>query len=148
MPSGIRHNNSLLVGTAANINCLQPYHVRDVRCPYCILGPGVQAATNQLLEPQSIELIDSAKRRRLRRCSKLCCSKKQWQHSVQEHTLRNVRWHETSAETPNKCLLRDGIRTVSEVDGSVNQLQDTETGGVACIITVLTGVSITKISQT
>ena len=39
-------------------------HGRDARCPYCILRG--QIATKQIVEQQSIELIDRAKRRRLR----------------------------------------------------------------------------------
>ena len=41
-------------------------------CPYCILR--VETATKQLVEQQSIELIDSTKRRRLRWCNKLSSS--------------------------------------------------------------------------
>ena len=105
----------------------------------------MQISTKQLVEQQSIELIDSAKRRRLRWCGKLSSSSKQQQHSVQVRVVRKLRWHETSAETPNKCQLRDCTRTASEADGSVFQLQDAE---VTCVITILTGVSSKNISQT
>ena len=84
-------------------------HVRNARCPYGILR--VQIATKQI-EQQSIELIDSAKRRRLRWCSNLSSSKQQ--RSVQVRIVRKLRWHETSAETPNKCQIRDGTRAASE----------------------------------
>ena len=68
------------------------------------------------VEQQSIKLINRARRQRLRWCSKL--SSKQ-QHSVQVRIARKLRWHETSAETPNKCQLRDGTRAAAEADGSV-----------------------------
>ena len=78
-------------------------------------------------------------------------SQQQQQHSVQVRIVRKLRWHETSAETPNTCSLRDGICTASEADGSVFQLQDAETHpreGVPFILTILTGVSSKSISQT
>ena len=94
------------------------YYVRDAWRPYCLLP--VHVDTKQLVEQQSIELIDSMKRRRLRECSKFSSSKQQ--HNIQVHIIRKLRWHETSAETPYKCQLRDGTRTASEADGSVFQL--------------------------
>ena len=84
-------------------------HVRDPRCLYCILR--VQIATKQLVEQQAIELIDSAKRRRLGWSSKLSSSKQQQPHSVQVCIVRKLPWHETSAGTPDTCRLRDGTRT-------------------------------------
>ena len=102
---------------------LQTSHVRGDRCSYCILR--VQIATKRLVEQQSIVQINSAKRRRLRWCSKLTRSKQQ--RSVQVRIVRQLRWHETSAQTPNTYQLRDGTRTASEDDVSVIQLQDAET---------------------
>ena len=97
-------------------------HVQDARCPKGILC--VQIAMKQLVEQQSIELIDYASRRRIRRSSKLSTSK---QHSVPVRIVRNLRWRDTSAEMPNKCQLQDGTRTGAEADRSVFQLQDAET---------------------
>ena len=78
-------------------------------------------------------------------------SGKQQRQSVQVCVVRNLSWHETSAETPNKCQLRDGARKASEADESVFQLQDAEAHrreGVTYIITNLTGVGSKSISPT
>ena len=97
-----------------------------------------------------MELLGSTKRRRLRWCSKLSSSKQQQQHSVQVRIGQKLSWHETFAETPNKCQLRDSTRTASEADGSVLQRDDADThhrDGLTFILTVLTGVSRKNVSR-
>ena len=80
------------------------YHVRDARRPYCILR--VQIATKHLVEQQrSIDLIDTTKRRRLRGCRELSSIKQKQQHTVQARIAQKLRWHETSAEMPNKISI-------------------------------------------
>ena len=79
------------------------------------------------MEQQSIELIDGTKRRRV--CSKFSSSKRQ-QHSVQAPIIRFFRWHETSAETPNKCQLREGTHTASEAYMDPSFSGDTSPRGV------------------
>ena len=103
-PSGITTHLILLVRTAASSTT--KYYARR---PYCILS--MQIDIKHWVEQQSIELIDSTKRRRLRWCSKLSSSK-QRQHSVRIRTRPQI----------NDNQLRDGTRTTSEVDGSVFQL--------------------------
>ena len=84
-PSGTTTHSSFVQQQAAleKNKC----HVRDAGCPYRILR--VQIATKQLVKQQSIELIDSAKCRRLRWCGKLSSSKQQQQDSVQVRIVRN-----------------------------------------------------------
>ena len=146
LPSAIR-NNTQLVRTAARSTFFQK--VSRTRGSVSVLYTLCADSHEQLVEQQSIELIDSAKRQRLRWCSKLSSSKQQ--HSVQVRIVQKLRWHETSAETPNNLQLREDTRKASESDGLVFQLQDSETHlreAVTSIITILPGVSSKTISQT
>ena len=98
------HNKSFVQQQAVLKKKTVTYETLGVRAVYFVYT--VQKPIKQLVEQQSIELM-------------LVQQTQQLQHSVQVRIVRKLRRHETSAETPHKCQLRDGTRTASEADGSV-----------------------------
>ena len=124
--SAIRRSTVLLDRIALGSTTM--YYIRNARRPYYSLRR-IQTDTKTAMrtavdrvdrqyEAPAITLVQQAQQKQA-----------QQRRSVQVRIIRKLRWYQTSAETTNKCQLRDGARTASEADGSVLQLQDAEIHG-------------------